>query len=299
MTASSRYPAWLMAVLAVVALLAGVVIWTLTDPVPPPQATEPSSIHIASEAEIAAHRTDRLTVFRLRENPRILILDYPTLVEQGMALNRLAAFIEKADAPKDLVLDDAGLAQALAKSGDTIESYYYGHDYAVADIQRFFTLAERDGIRLNPSEQVLRALVSRSAFANPAQPHAIITIPQIGGDVVDGLTRRIILRHELAHGAFFTNPAYAAHVRAAWTHLLTEAERWAFLRFLRQQGYDTSNVDLVVNEMQALLGFTPDSRAISAERLGLTPDDYARLRQRFLAGIEDAWLRRLADAPLP
>lgn len=301
-----RLPIWLMAGAATGVLAIGAAAWLLTRPVTPPPAvvvqggtTQAPELRIATEAEIAAHRTDRLTAFRLRDNPRIIILDFPNLTEQGHALNRLAAFIEKADVPKDRLLDDASLAREISKGGDTVDSYYYGHDYAVSDIVRFFALADRDRVPLNPQEQALRTLISQLGLDASGPAHAIITVSQTGGDVVDDFTRRIILRHELSHGEFFTNPAYAAYVRRVWDEVLTAEERAAFTKFLADQQYDTTNADLMANEMQAFLVFTPDSRYVSAEKLGLSPAAHLRLRERFLAGMPDGWLRWIADAPQP
>ncbi len=296
-----RSPALLIAAAAGIAVLICATAWLLLRPAetPPAVAVQIPELPLATEAEIAGHRADRLTVFRLRDNPRIVVLDYPNLTEQGLALNRLAAFIEKAEVPKDRVLDDASLAREISKTGDTVDSYYYGHDYAVPDIIRFFALADRDRIALSPQELALRALIARHSLDAPGPAHAIITVSQAGGEVVDDFTRRIILRHELSHGEYFTNPAYAAYVLGAWNNVLTAEERAAFIKFLGDQNYDTANTNLMANEMQAFLVFTPDSRYIGAEKLGLTPAAYAGLRERFIAGMPDGWLRRLADAPLP
>ena len=288
------------------AIMIGLAGWLLLarpglPPAPSSQLAPAAAIPItvATEAQIAAHDSDRLRVFRLADNPLILILDYPTLRQQGLALNRVAAFIEKAALPKDKVLDDDALAAEIARSGETTDSYYYGHDYAAADLTRFFATAERDGVRLNPEEAALRALVRQEGLTDPANRGAIITVARVGPDSVDAFTRRIILRHELSHGEFFTNPLYAAFARQAWSDILSAEERAAFQRFLVDQNYDAQNIDLLVNEMQAFLMFTPDDRYISPERLGISAEALQALRARFLAAMPDGWLRRLATAPLP
>ena len=58
-----------------------------------------------------------------------------------MTLDRVAAFVEKANVPHDRLLDDAALNAAITASGDTVASYYYGHDYQAADLAQFFALA--------------------------------------------------------------------------------------------------------------------------------------------------------------
>ena len=66
-----------------------------------------------------------LTVFRFADNPRILVLDFASLHEQGKMLNRVAAFVEKAGLPHDRVLTDGELEPAIRAQGDTVETFYY------------------------------------------------------------------------------------------------------------------------------------------------------------------------------
>jgi hypothetical protein len=69
--------------------------------------------------------------------------------------------------------------------------------------------------------------------------------------------------------------------------VLTAQERQRFIRFLGSLDYDTSNEELMVNEMQAMLMHTPDERAFSADAVGITASDLARLRTRFRQGWPD------------
>ncbi len=61
----------------------------------PPPARPSFQIEAATEAEIGAHVATSLTVFRFAANPHILVLDFASLHEQGMMLNRIAAFVEE------------------------------------------------------------------------------------------------------------------------------------------------------------------------------------------------------------
>ena len=92
----------------------------------------------ADEATILAHVAQHLTVFRFDANPHIIVLDFPTLRMQGEMLNRVASLIEKAGLPHDRVLTDAELDAAIRERGDTMETYYYGHDYRADALARFF-----------------------------------------------------------------------------------------------------------------------------------------------------------------
>jgi hypothetical protein len=240
----------------------------------PPASELPAPL--AAEPDIAAHHAAALTLFRLAANPHILVLDFPDLAAQGRMLNRVAAFIEKASTSHVHVLDDAALAAAIRADGATPETYYYGHDYRVADLLRFLATADREGIRLNPDEQYLRGLLRA---AGPDAIGALISVPRAGTDpTLDEAARASILQHELSHGQYFTDPAYAARIRAAWRTRLTEAERALVRGFLARGGYDATDEDLMINEAQAYLLHTPDPRQFSAAILGTSTDELARLR---------------------
>lgn len=269
-------------------------------PVQPDRPTRPASaLPLASEAEIATHTASRTSMFRFAANPRILVIDYASLREQGLMLNRIAAFVEKAGLPHDRVLDTAALDAAIARSGETVESYYYGHDYGSHDLTQFFALADRDAIRLGEDEERLRALLKQEALFDGMQPGAVISLPQASTDGIDAFTRRVILRHELAHGEFFSNPAYAGFVRQFWSEALSLQQRAAVRRFLGGLNYDTANEELMLNEMQAFLMFTPDERYFTPGWIGAGPSELEALRRRFLATMPPGWLRNIAGAPLP
>jgi hypothetical protein len=244
-----------------------------------------------------------LTVFRFQANPQILVLDFPTLLQQGLMLNRVAAMVEKSGLPHDRVLTDSELDIAIKAHGDTVESYYYGHDYSAANLAAFFRRADRQGIRLDPQEETLRRLLTEQGFMLPGSRQALITLPRAG--VTPGLDqtmRAAILEHELSHGEFFSNPAYADFVRYFFRSVMSEADRAAFRSFLQRDDYDPAVPDLIVNETQAYLMNTSDPRLFNPAEAGLSLAELDRLRGLFLAGMPAGWLRdRIAAKmrPLP
>lgn len=253
-------------------------------PAPAPAPPEPGTPRLAAADAIFGHRATETTVFRLAENPRVFVFDFPDLEQQGAAFNRIAALVEKAGLPRDRVLDDAALAAAIARSGDTPATYYYGHNYRGRDVERFFALADRDRIALNPAERRLRTEVERIRRLMPAgEDFAIITVPGIEPRI-DAAMRRAILHHEIGHGHFFTLPSFAAHVAEVWRSVFTEAERASFRAFLQREGYDPSIEEVMMNEAMAYLIFTPDARFFSPAHAGLTDaraeELRAALRQR-------------------
>jgi hypothetical protein len=234
-------------------------------------------------AETLAQRVAQPSLSRLAENPRILVLDFPDLESQAAMLNRVAALIEKAGLPRDRVLSEAEMAAAIAASGQPAALFYIGHNYRARDLQRFFALAARDGIALNPQE----AWLAEALALLGAEPIALISLPQTG-PLFDAAARETILRHEVAHGFFFTDDGFAAAATRIWRDGFTAAERAGFENFLAREGYDPAQEELMVNEAMAYLLFTPDARFFRPEMAGLDAAGAARLRGLFRAALPAA-----------
>lgn len=255
----------------------------LSAPGPAPELG-PIGPPLRDETAIAAHQPSQPTAFRWAANPLVFVLDFPDLASQGAAMNRAAAFIEKARAPRDRVLDDAALAAAIAADGSAPAEYYLGHNYRASDLERMFAQAERDGVALNPHETWLRAQVALAQRLTRGRDAAILTIPGVGPEVSASL-RRAILRHELGHGQFFTQPLFAAHVMRVWDQRMTEAERGADRAFLGREGYDTSQADMMANEAMAYLLYTPDRTVFDPVReLRWSEAQISRIRALFAEG---------------
>lgn len=240
---------------------------------------------LADASTILAWNGQGRKVFRFANNPRIVVVVFPSLHDQGQALNRVAVFVEKKGAPHDRVLSEAEMADYLRRTGETEDGFYDGHDYRIADLRRFFGTAAADGIALRPEEAWMQALVARETapgIADPAGAVITLTAPDTG---VDAAARETILRHELAHGRYFTEPAYAAFAAAFWTAALTPAEQAEMRRFLAGEGYDPANGDLMQNEAQAYLVFTRDPRFFRADKIGMSEQRLAQLRALFRAGM--------------
>ena len=306
--------AWLGGI-AIGMLLAGLGAWALwpaaRPPAPPPALPAPPptpavvarpapapafAIRTATRTQILAADPGTLAVFRYAANPNIVVLDFPTLREQGLMLDRVAALVEKSGLPRDRVLPWAELLAAIHKHGDTVSTYYYGHDYSAAALARFFALAQQDHRRLNPQEQQLHALLDQLGWLRPGVRAGLITLPKVGANrYVTTAADDAILTHELSHGEYFSNPAYAAYVQKFWHDGLTADQRAAIRRFLGGEEYDITQHELVVNEMQAYLMFTHNKEFFRAKDIGISPAERARIEHNFLAGMPPGWLRtRLA-----
>ncbi len=317
---------WLgVAAVAIAAAGAGVWLWRAAEPPPAPVATAPPGsalsppavspaprhvARVATPGEILAHRGETLGIFRVAGNQRIVVLDFPTLTEQGRMLNRIAALVEKAGLPRDRVLDDEGLAAAIGSRGETVETFYFGHNYRASDLVRFFSLAAAQGLALNADERRLAAILGDLGIAPPgpdglprlAEEAAIVTVPAVQpengaiglGFPIDAGVREAILRHELSHGEFFTNKAYHDHVATWWHQRLSARERTLFRRFLAEGGYDPGLEEVMMNEAMAYVMHTPDTRFFAPDAVGLDAASVERMRARFLEGLPDTWLHREA-----
>ena len=275
----------LAVLLLVMAGLGGSGAW-LMRPAPAPPAFAES---LAGESDIGAHQADVLTLYRFAPNPAVLVLDFPDLSAQGRMLNRIAAWAEKAGQPHDRLLSEPELDDAIRASGATPDTYYYGHDYRGSDIERFFAIADRDGVALRPEEEWLRRLVLQ-ARAEPFGFGALISLTRTGADV-DSAMRKVILHHELSHGEYFTNAAYLRYVGTVWSGILTETERSLVRTYLSKDGYDPALEDLMINEMQAYIMHTPDPRFFDPRLLGIPAPRLSAIRQAFRQGMPTCWLR--------
>jgi hypothetical protein len=281
------------AVAIVVGLLAGIWAWSAHDrpatgaPQSQRQPAAPPAVHVgvASAIELHGMAVGQATMLRLRENDRIFVLLFPDLATQAATLNRLAALVEKAGLPRDRITDPMTLGQFIARQGEKPETWYLGHDYAGADVARFFAIAARDGAGIGAEEAWLRDRFRDARALVPAGDEiAMISVPNAGSGI-DPDMRRAIIDHEIGHGHFFTRPDVAAHVQNVWRRIFDDTERAAVTAFLAHEGYDTGNEALLANEAMAYLIFTPDPRFFSAETLGLAPERLATMRAKMQQGF--------------
>lgn len=260
------------------------------------------AVTAADFSAILANRgASAVTVFEYEGRQAITIIDFPTLVEQGRMFNRVVALIERIGAPRERVLSNDELAAYIRSIGKTQATLAYGNDFLIAELVVFYNLAELGAIELNAEELALRRflldrrlMVLRNGFYQAVMPTAVIlSIPQESGGSpgsppVTALARRTILSHEIAHGEYYTNPLYANYCRQFWRKVMTEDQRNAFRKFLSSSNYDPNNQEMMINEGQAYLMYTPDTRAFNARMVGLADKELAALRQKFREGFPTA-----------
>ena len=261
-------------------------------------AVVPVPVPVMTLSELLATQTTGWRQARLRELPAVLAIEFPDLAEQGAAMNRIAALLEKAGAPRDRVLGDAELAALIKRSGDNSQTFYQGHDYDSAGLARFFARVTSQRLKLNASEERLRrellaggVLQADGAVLKPAgdAPQALITFTSTQPDdpktpfdeAVDAVRRESVLRHEASHGRFYTQPSYREHCHKFWREAFNDAQRERFRVFLAGAGYNRDDEELMINEAQAFLLHTPDARAFTEGSIGASAGELEALRARF------------------
>lgn len=282
---------WAACGVAVVVLAGAGFAWRGTSGVQAPAGAGPASLRELSLAELLAGHSSDWRLARLKEYPAVVVIEFPSLAEQGATLNRIAALFEKAGAPRDRVLDDAELAALIARSGDTSPTFYQGHDYQGAELSRFYALARAQGLQLSAQElRLQRELLAAAASPEgDGYPAALISFTAIQPDdpatpvdeTVDAERRASVLRHEASHGRFYTRPVYREHCRRFWREVLTEPQRERVRTYLASIGYDRNDEELMLNEAQAFMMNTADERAFPPEVIGMTAAELAALRRRF------------------
>ena len=249
---------------------------------------------------ILNNRSEQAKVFTYGSRGLIRIIDFPDLQTQGRMFNRVVALIERTGAPRSRVMDNDELIQFIRSVGKSETTFAYGNDFLISELVVFFNLADMAGIRLHAEEIALRRMllesrliVERQGFFQALKPQAVIlSIPQEStggnGPSVSALARKTILMHELSHGEYYTNPLYANYCRSFWRKVMNEAQRAAFRQFLSGSSYNPDNEEMMINETQAYLMYTPDPRAFNARMLGLREKEIDGLRAQFLNGFPDA-----------
>jgi hypothetical protein len=240
-----------------------------------------------------------LSIFEYEGRQSILIIDFPSLLDQGRMFNRVVALIERMGAPRERVLSNADLAAFIKSVGKTEATFAFGNDFMIAELVVFFNLAEIGNIQLTAQELALRQflldrrlMIYRHGFFQAVSPKSVIlSIPQIGpggpgSPPVNEMARRTILSHEISHGEYYTNPQYTEFCRRFWKEAMTDAQRAAFRKFLSSSSYNPENEEMMINEGQAYLMYTPDPRAFNAKMVGLGEKEIAALRKRFRAGYQ-------------
>lgn len=249
--------------------------------------------------QILNARSGKTVVWQFAPNPAVYIYDFQGLLSQGRTFNRITQFTEQqGTVPYPRVLSNDELQRYITASKRSEADFAFGHDVLVWELVQFFNFASRDQIELNPEEVELRNFLIEQGlmrqwrgFYQAMKPDVVVlAVPQTQAKsgtepMVTDDARFAILLHEMSHAEYYTNPHYAKYCQRFWNEKLSDEQRAAFTRFLGAYNYDVNNGELLVNESQAYLMFTPDVRSFSARRLGVSDAELANLRATFKRGM--------------
>ena len=247
---------------------------------------------------ILAYKSSELTIWQDSGNPAIYIFDFPNLTQQGLTFNRITQLSEQYNAPYKRVYTSKEIDEYLVSIRRTRANIAFGHDVLVSNLVLFLNLALNDKVELNAEELMLRDFaVSQGLikiwrkFYQALQPNVLIlSIPQTQDNSddeprVSDLARRTLFTHERSHGEFYTNVYYAKYCAQFWSSELTEEQRNAFKKFLMKTNNSLSGDELLINEAQAYLMFTPDPSSFSAAKLGISELELEGMRKAFRKGM--------------
>lgn len=279
----------------------------VSPPLRQENATSYQPLPILNYNEMLFNRVDETTLYRYSINPDVYILDFPSLYLQGRSMNRIMALIEDVRAPKDRVLSEFEFEKFLKMHALSTEDFNLGHDYTSHHLTQFFKLTEQHGIALRPEEKQLKALLIKHGLIHKdlspiaeQDTKVIISITQqtIEFDKnnkeihVTLDMRKSVLRHELSHGEYFSNPSYREYAENYWNNEIPDYLRSRIGRFLTDLGYDISDKTLTINEMQAFLFHTDHELIFSAQDIGITEKELHDIRKRFFEGLPDSQFMR-------
>ncbi|MFH0732688.1 MAG: hypothetical protein V2A72_07200 [Candidatus Omnitrophota bacterium] len=178
------------------------------------------------------------------KNKPILYFIFADRLTQGLALDRLAIFVEIKPGPVD---SDEELSKTISQRKWT---GFGGHDYTLKDIARFFTEAEQSivlnmmEIRIRDELLASKYLIYENGAYKANGDAAVISTTQY--------EPRFVREHELNHAIYFTDEDYRKAVQALWKSLSDEDEDKEFIKnILSFSCYYFEVEDLLIREFAA------------------------------------------------
>lgn len=206
-----------------------------------------ADLHVAMHAgwPVSLHTGPAYRLYRWDVLPETLIFDFSDYAVQDRYLKRLAFFVEK-----------PGFRGRLAGNEEIEDLHgWNAHDYAPRTLAAFYELARVSGFVLNPEETELLGLLLRygivgqssSGTYGPGQG-AIISATRESTRSL----RRLFFDHEASHAVYFQDAGYRRLAADLW-NAMSPVELRFWMVHLAWRRYDTTDIDLCINEMQAYL----------------------------------------------
>ena len=178
--------------------------------------------------------------------PDILVFDTADYGTQAAFFKRIAFYVEK----------KGYTGQILADSDLADKHGWNAHDYRSIDLASFFQAAADRRFELNEYELLLRDILLKNGIIGYDDKNGVY-LPKKGGLISISRSsseylRKLFLTHEGMHGIFFSSAPYRERCFTVWERLSPEMQLY-WDRFFRWMSYDSDNLYLVVNELQAYL----------------------------------------------
>jgi hypothetical protein len=246
-----RSPGWQMNCWLLVLVTAGVCTSAHADGSSLMVNSKPFSDNYEGRLERVAREERALDVYKVRGYP-IFYIEFHTAAVQSESLDRMGIFVES-DRYHGKIL-----APQLMRKLDE-EALFDGHDYAIEDMARFYSLASRYAIRLHPMEIHIRELLIRLGVlaemngSYVAKRTAALLSAVRGMDERYGAgTRRWVLDHEFRHGFYFVKLKDEVH--EIWDDMLSRSEREIIATTLRRTAhYNPEDESLMEREFHAMV----------------------------------------------
>ena len=283
------------------------------SPVPAPAPHTALWPNRVSRDQLYTARHAARVFYRLEDDPRVLVLDMPDVVDQARVFARIVIFIERANAPRHRILSVPDIKRWQEVNKETLATLTIGNNIRADNFTRFFNTARQQGEAITEDEawlleHLLKEGVLREVhggYVTQAPEQIVISAPQpalkeCATCLITQARRELILRHELAHARFVTDQVYRDYVEWFWHNQLSADQRRAITKYLQSLGYDITIPELVIDEMQAFVLHTPESEFFSAKGAGFTSKQLEALREGFWARLaEPRPLKRSANYRLP
>lgn len=218
-------------------------------------------------------------MYRWSEHPDVVIVHFDSYLFQSRALSRMAMYEEMAIS-RGRIMPKLELEAWFTEHGSTLEGIFGAHDYETEDLAAFYNALWQSGEDPYPEElKLLDALVAEGLLqldmGGPADllERSAAPYSAIGDQAVLSFATRLALdessrqlqgradrqweggalQHEMLHGVFFTDEAYAQRCTEFWQQRFSEEERACLRILLASLNYDPDFEELMINEFQAYM----------------------------------------------
>ncbi len=233
----------------------------------------PTDLGLVCDWPMENWRQGEYELYEWAEFPGIIFFDFANSKIQDQFFTRLAYFVEK-EGYKGTFVDDEFI---LNNHG------YNAHDYGAASLAKFFTQAERQKIKLNDYERLLKKvllansiIVQRDDGTFAEGSGAVVSMSRSSTPEL----RKKFLAHECWHGIYFTNAPFRNLIAGLHKKFNPKAREFLEVYWANNPNlhYDRSDDFLMKNEFMAYM----------------LQQDPTEARKYFMAWAKDSFMPRIA-----